>query len=161
VLYIKFMPENLAHVENFYALSLHIAELLEPVFGTVRSDWDREDSDEILAYRRPGGLTKPQFSQGGPAGFATRTWFGADLVGLIGKNELQKLEKPLGWTNYGGCSVDLVPDVTKTDLETLMEEQKRLTAAFSHLEIFGDYTKFYNAKPGAAWSQLKKEKSLF
>jgi hypothetical protein len=159
--FFHFEPAQQAHVNEFYELATALAEIMEPLFGTVQSDWNREDSPEILAYRRPGGLTKPQFATGGPAGFASRTWFGPELVGLIGKERLIGLGQPLKWMDYGGVAVDVVEDVTHADLMTLMSAQRTLTDALADLEIFGDYTKFYNAKPGAAWATLRKERNLF
>jgi hypothetical protein len=159
--YIHFEPTQYEHVNEFYELATALAEIMEPLFGTVQSDWNREDSPEVLAYRRPAGLTKPQFATGGPAGFASRTWFGTELVGLIGKERLIGLGQPLEWMNYGGVAVDVVESVTQADLMTLMAAQRTLTDALADLEIFGDYTKFYNAKPGAAWAALRKEKNLF
>ena len=60
--FFHFEPTQHEHVTEFYELSVKIAELLEPLFGTVQSDWIREDSPEIMAYRRPAGLTNPQFA---------------------------------------------------------------------------------------------------
>jgi hypothetical protein len=159
--FFHFEPTQHEHVTKFYELAVKIAELLEPLFGTVQSDWNREDSPEVLAYRRPAGLTNPQFATGGPAGFASRTWLGPELVGLVGKERLIGLGQPLTWMNYGGVAVDVVEDVTHADLMTLMAAQRTLTDALADLEIFGDYTKFYNAKPGASWAALRKERNLF
>ncbi len=160
-LYFHFEPAEKAHVSAFYQLSVQLAELFEPVFGTVQSDWMEADSDEVIEYRRTGTLSKPQFSSGGPAGFATRTWFGSELAKKIGQGRVAALNKPFRWTNYGGFYIDTVIDVTQTQLQTTLSEQKNLTHAFADLEIWGDYTKFYNAKPGPTWVKLKKEKTLF
>jgi hypothetical protein len=157
----SFKPSDESQIAEFYQLSVDLAELFEPVFGTAQSDWNHEDSEEILRYRRSSGLSKPQFSSGGPAGFATRTWFGSDLVKMIGKKPFEDLKKPLMWTNYGGCYVDTVNDITKTDLSTLIQEQQDLTNMFADINIFGDYSKFYNAKPGINWVNLRKDKNLF
>jgi hypothetical protein len=156
----SFKPSDEFQIAECYQLSIDLAELFEPIFGTVQSDWNHEDSEEILRYRRSSGLSKPQFSSGGPAGFATRTWFGSDLVKMIGKKAFEDLKKPLIWTNYGGCFVDTVENIVQTDLTTLIQEQQALTDSFSYLDVFGDYSKFYNAKLGKNWADLRKEKNL-
>jgi hypothetical protein len=157
---IHFEPTQREHVNEFYELATALAELMEPLFGTIQSNWNSEDSPEVLAYRRPAGLTNPQFATGGPAGFASRTWLGPELVGLIGKERLVALGQPLRWMNYGGVAVDVVHDVLEADLMTLMAAQRTLTDALSDVGVFGDYTKFYAAIPGPAWVQLRKEKNL-
>ena len=160
-LYIHFEPTENHHVTGFYDVATGLAELLEPLFGTVQSNWSAKDSPEIFNYRQTGHLTRPQFDAGGPAGFASRTWFGPELVGLIGKARLTALGQPLKWMNYGGVAVDVVEDVTEADFLTLMAAQRTLTDALADVGVFRDYTLFYNAKPGAAWAALRKERNLF
>jgi hypothetical protein len=112
---------------------------LEPAWNSINYD-----------YVYSAGILAEDLYACGLKTIAARTWLGAYLVGLMGRERLQNCGGYAQDIEAGGVLLDLVKDPLQTDAQTLTDAQKTVKENLESTGIFGNYTKVH--KPGANWA---------
>ena len=127
-----------------------LAENLRPEFGFVHGVPDIE-SPSAAAYNYGLRLKIKDLRDNGFRLIHPRTWFGPDLVSVIGKERLLDLPHTRT-TSWGGVQLDLVEEPWAADFETMYERQRDVMRIFSAWGLMGDYSSVVRAVPGPRWT---------
>jgi hypothetical protein len=136
-------------LSDIFELGNVIATELQAEFGIVHPVW-LEGSQEYCAA---GQINVDELQKYGLNKVCARTWFGSDLVKMIGRERLLNSGAQIENTPWGGVKLDLVEHPWESDVETLSSKQ---IFVMKHLEpsgVFGDYTDI-EYKPGANWKPI-------
>lgn len=128
-------PLDAARTREVFEAATELADVLTPAFGFVhvRSSSDQESKH----YNRGVGITRKDLWRYGLAQVHARTWFGPDLVALIGDAPLLALPESKR-TVWGGIQLDLAPEPWCADITTLQRRQSEIRAALEPLQVFHD-----------------------
>jgi hypothetical protein len=108
--------------------------------------WDNIDYD----YEYTTGTLAENLYNYGLRNIAARTWLGAYLVGLIGRERLHNCGGYAQDIEAGGVMLDLVKDPLQTDAQTLTDAQKEVKENLESTGVFGNHTGV--RKLGANWA---------
>jgi hypothetical protein len=125
-----------AQVREVFEAATHLADTLRPEFAFVHPRWVLSQVSE--SYNRGIGITRKELWRCGLAQVHARTWFGPDLIAILGESPLLALPESKR-TAWGGIQLDLSPDPWGADFETLRRRQSEVRAALEPLQVFCDY----------------------
>lgn len=137
-------------VAPLYEAWTRLAEKFRPEFGFVHSVFQTESPNKE-AYSYGIRLTIKELRDNGFCLLHPRTWFGPDLVSVIGKERLLDLPHTRT-TSWGGVQLDLVEEPWAADFETMYERQRDVMRIFSAWGLMGDYSSVVRAVPGPRWT---------
>ena len=138
-----------AQLRELFATWTRLAAKLKPEFGLLHLCWDLGAESEEYNYGfRVNAKNLRQF---GFCSLHARTWFGPDLVALVGEQRLLSLpntEKP----PWGGVQLDLVESPWLADFNTMARRQREVESVFASWGLMGNYSSSSNIIPGASWT---------
>lgn len=142
-------PSDAARAREVFHAATELADTLAPAFGFVHSKWRLGEASQ--RYNEGVGITRMDLWRYGLAQVHARTWFGPDLVTLIGEAHLLALPESTR-TAWGGVQLDLAPEPWTADFSTLQRRQSEVRAALAPLHLFYD-TELSSARrvPAAGW----------
>jgi hypothetical protein len=143
------------HLPAIFALGDALAGQLRPEFGMVHSVWQLGETSQ--QYSAVGVLTAQEFQRYGPDGLGARTWLGAHLAALIGRERLNSCSAPVQDTDWGGVRIDLVDQPWTADFPSLHAQQQHLQQCLAPSGAFGDYTQSFKYQPGPQWTPVPVE----
>jgi len=126
-----------------------LADVLHPEFGFVHPLW-KLGTPESNQYSWGVRLKVGEFRDTGIYTVHPRTWFGPDLVKIIGRDRLLGLPHTTE-TEWGGVQLDLVDSPWSANFETLYLRQREVRQALGEWGVLGDYSNVIKLKPGANW----------
>ena len=92
---------------------------------------------ETLAWLEKSTHTyEPELKQYGLLGLAPRTYFGPDIVELIGRARIDALALPMHWFDDGTVRIDLVPEPWNAAPEDLVEPWRAAMEILRPSEVF-------------------------
>jgi hypothetical protein len=138
---------------SVFALGDALAKELEAEFGFVHPVW-LEGSQEYCAS---GKITADELQKYGLSPVCAYTWFGSDLVKMIGRESLLNSGAIIKDMPWGGVRLDLVEHPWESDVETLSSHQLCVMKNLESSGIFGDYTKVLEYKPGENWKPISHQ----
>jgi hypothetical protein len=142
------LPSN-KHIEGLFEAWTRLCDECRPQFGFIHSLWAR--GAESQPYN-DGHLTAIRaIRDHGLANLHARTWFGPDLVLLMGKERLLSLPHTQA-TDWGGVVLDLVDKPWESDFETLYKHQQERLQVFRSWGVVGDYSRFNQPVAGPSWT---------
>jgi len=135
-------------IAELFATWTRLAEATGTEFGFVHCLFMSDPTDQ---YNR--GVRVP-FKHVRDCGFRTlyaRTWFGPDLVAIMGQKRLLDLPNTRK-TSWGGVELDLVEQPWLADFDTLFRRQKELIEIFKSWGFMGNYDNIIQTLPGPSWT---------
>jgi hypothetical protein len=139
-----------------FKLGSILANALEPEYGFVHAVW--RDQDEKGLYSISNVVTARKLQECGLLRPPARTWYGAHIVKLIGRDRLDETGVPIKETPWGGVELNLVADPWEADFETLNARQEKVMSVLEPAGVFGDYSSWHDCKPGPKWKPIPEEK---
>jgi hypothetical protein len=140
-----------------FALADALAERLEPVYGQVHPIWKLGNLSQ--AYSASGIFKAVDFQRCGPRSLCSRTWLGAHLTRLIGRDLLVASGCFVKDTPWRGLQVDLVERPEEATFDILHVRQAEVMKELQRTGAFGDYSISFQCKPGSRWTPVPTEKS--
>jgi hypothetical protein len=141
--------------KDVFMLGDALATQLEAEFGNVHPIWLKGSQE----YCASGRITASELQKYGLTPVCARTWFGSDLVKMIGRECLLSSNAIIQDTFWGGIQLDLAPHPWESDLETLSNQQLSVMKHLKPIGVFGDYTKVLEYKPGVNWKPILNQTS--
>jgi len=138
-----------SQLPELFAAWTRVASVLKPEFGFVHSLWALGKPSE--EYNRGPGITAQKLRDFGFRSVHARTWFGPDLVAVIGVERLLRIEHTTR-TSWGGVQLDLVPNPWAATFEQLEGRTREVKQIFASWGLLGDYSDLNNTRPGPNWT---------
>jgi hypothetical protein len=135
-------------LRDVFAFGTALADRLRPLYGLVHPVWLGQGQE----YNVSGRIDVKEFKKFGPRSVCARTWLGPGLVGLIGRDLLDRSGALVTDTAWGGVQLELLPEAWNHGITALEEARSRVMAALSPAGVFGDYAVSRQYKPGPRWS---------
>jgi hypothetical protein len=143
-------PLDAARIREVFEAATQLADVLTPAFGFVHLRWRLGQASE--RYNDGVGVTRKDLWRYGLAQVHARTWFGPDLVALLGDGPLLALPESRR-TAWGGIQLDLSPEPWSADFDTLQRRQSEVRAALEPLQVFYSPTAAPSRRtPAAGWT---------
>ena len=139
-----------AAIKDIFELGDRLAAQFRADFGVVHPIWKTKLIDPYPSYSGSARFRIDQYDECGPKAVCARTWFGAHVVGLIGRAPLVKLGALE--TEWGGMRLDLVGSPWASDRATLAARQAEVMTELKASGVFGDYSSPLSCTQGARWS---------
>jgi hypothetical protein len=136
-------------VSGLFDAWTRLANVLHPEFGFVHPLW-KLGTPESNQYSRGVRLKVHEFRDTGIYTVHARTWFGPDVVKIIGPDRLLGLPHAKE-TEWGGVQLDLVESPASASLDTLYPRQREVRQALDEWGVLGDYSNGLKLKPGRNW----------
>jgi hypothetical protein len=130
-------PKDEKECEKFFAFAGALVELFRPMFAILHMRWMLGKLSE--QYNRTYQLSANDFLNYGPIALCARTWAGAHVFSLLGKENLLAVGLHCRETSWGGLEIDLVPEPWQSDFETVSACQKKAMKKLKPLGVLGDY----------------------
>lgn len=137
------------HLEGLFESWTRLCDQWHPQFGFVHSLWAL--GDESQPYNQGHKTAIRTVREHGLASLHARTWFGPDLVLLMGKERLLSLPNTRS-TAWGGVQLDLVEKPWESDFETLYKHQQERLQVIRSWGFVGDYSRFNQPVAGPNWT---------
>lgn len=124
-----------------FELGEQLARILEPRLLCVAPEFERrdpaegEDAETIDWIIESTYATEPNLSKHGLIGLAPRTYFGPEIVALIGRERIDALELPKRWSGESVC-IDLVPEPWNARVEDLIAPWRAAMSKLRASEVF-------------------------
>jgi hypothetical protein len=136
-------------LQGLFQFGSILADSLRPLFGFTHPVWLGRGQE----YNVAGRLDVKEFKKYGPRSLCARTWIGPWLVGLIGRDRLERVGGVTD-TDWGGVQIDLLPTVWSHDIEPLADARTRAMSTLAEAGVFGDYAVARQYKPGLRWQDV-------
>lgn len=136
-----------AEVELPYSLAEQLAAVTRPVFAYVQPVFTGHGK----LWNQVAVRDARNFRKAGPRGVSSRTWFGAELVEVLGEDFLRGIPGVVTESAGGGFRVDLLDSPWSQPPSDLVRSQKLVMTYLAPAGVFGDYSEFNKARPGSAW----------
>lgn len=137
-----------SRLAELFATWTRIAEATRVEYGFVHCLFDNDDSEQ---YDYGARVSFKEVRDYGFCKLYARTWFGPDLVGIIGSRRLLELPNTRK-TSWGGVEMDLVEKPWLADYETLSQRQQELIEIFDSWGFMGNYADVVQTLPGPSWT---------
>jgi hypothetical protein len=137
-----------ARIAELFATWTRLAEATRSEFGFVHCLF-KNDRSEAYNYG-----VRVSFKDVRDCGFLklyARTWFGPDLVAIIGQKRLLDLPNTRK-TSWGGVELDLVDQPWLADFDTLLRRQQELIEIFDSWGFMGNHDNVVQTLPGPSWT---------
>jgi hypothetical protein len=141
----KFKEDDLAQI---FELSQALAVHLEVEFGCVAF---LDNQDHIQPYMQGSTIPTRYLQRYGLGAVGIRTWYGAHIVSLIGKERLLDCSIPIQETGWEGVSFDLVEKPWSADWDLLLTSQQKIMDCLAPSGLFGNYKNAPLCEPAPNW----------
>lgn len=139
---------NEQRLAELFAVWTRLAEATRTEFGFVHSKFRNDQSE---AYNYGVRVRLKDLRDYGLLTLYARTWFGPDLLAVIGEKRLLSIPNTRK-TSWGGVELDLVEQPWLADFDTLFRRQKELGEVFRSWGVMGNYEDIVQTLPGPSWT---------